>query len=570
MSHPQGSILHLIDTTGPGGAETIFTQLAAYTQNQGFRSIAVIRGPGWVQRELERLGVETRVINCKGSFNISFLRSLRDIIRTEEIDLIQAHLLGSSLYGSLAGLWTSTPVISTFHGHVDVSPNERLRLLKFLIIQLGSKSIVAVTQKLRDMLIRVPTVFASKVITIPNGIDTTLYAPGPAAPLRRDYGVPHNAIMIGCLGNVRSAKNYSLALETLKDLNDRGVDARLFIAGDDTNSLAEEHKQYAKELNIEDQVVWLGFYKDTPAFLNAIDIFLLSSSSEGHPLAITQAMATGVPIVATQCGVEEILTNSETALLSEKYDAEELSKKIQLIFTENKIKNQIVRNARFVAQRNFSLSSMHYCYNSLYVANLNRKEQKKPEKMSILKRMIVSKYGSKKGLIISLKTSLTNLFTHKYKRYKSIPKEINRVIFVCKGNICRSAVAEYAFRQSSNIPTLSIGLETHTGKEGHERIVRIAKTLGIDMSMHKTTSYSDFSTKPGDLFVCMDPAHAEVIDEVYGSDKTILLGYFGNIKKLYIHDPYSAAESYATNCTRYIVSASNRLSQVLYRNIENP
>lgn len=560
MSHPQGSILHLIDTTGPGGAETIFTQLAAYTQNQGFRSIAVIRGPGWVQSELERLGVETRVINCKGSFNISFLRSLRDIIRTEEIDLIQAHLLGSSLYGSLAGLWTRTPVISTFHGHVDVSPKERLRLLKFLIIQLGSKSIVAVTQKLRDMLIRVPTVLASKVITISNGIDTTLYAPGPAAPLRRDHDVPHNAIMIGCLGNVRRAKNYNLALETLKDLDDRGIDARLLIAGDDTNSLAEEHKQYAKELGVEDKVVWLGFYKDTPAFLNAIDIFLLSSSSEGHPLAITQAMAASVPIVATQCGVEEILTHGRTAMLVECGSAHELGQKILNVYRDPSLKDRLTERARSVVERTFSLDAMFENYKTLYRAHM-RNNIEPTEPPSWLRNQVIKRYGSKRGLANSLKHSTVNLLTGKNKKYRTLPANVGRVVFVCKGNICRSAVAEHAFRKYSMVPTASIGLDTHTGKAGHEPIVHYARSIGIDMTEHLTTAAEDFTPLENDLFVCMEPDHIESLRKIYGNINVILLGYFGRPRKLYIHDPYSSPRPYAQSCTDYIVNSAKSLAK---------
>lgn len=559
MSHPQGSILHLIDTTGPGGAETIFTQLAAYTQNQGFRSIAAIRGPGWVQRELERLGVETRVINCKGSFNISFLRSLRDIIRTEEIDLIQAHLLGSSLYGSLAGLWTRTTVISTFHGHVDVSPNERLRLLKFLIIQLGSQSIVAVTQKLRDMLIQVPTVSASKVTTIPNGIDTTLYAPGPAAPLRRDYDVPDSTIIVGCLGNVRRAKNYNLALETLKVLDDKGVDARLFIAGDDTNSLAKEHKQYAQELNIQNKIVWLGFYKDTPAFLNAIDVFLLSSSSEGHPLAITQAMAAGVPIVATQCGVEEILKHGETAMLVECGNARQLAENILNVYQSSSLKNQLTEKARLAVKQTFSLDAMFENYITLYRAHM-RNNIESTQTPSWLRTQIIKRYGSKRGLANSLKHSTVNLLTGKNKKYRTLPENVGRVVFVCKGNICRSAVAEHAFRKYSMVPTASIGLDTHTGKAGHDPIVHYARSIGIDMTDHLTTAAEDFTPLKNDLFVCMEPGHIESLRRIYGNVNIILLGYFGNPRKIYIHDPYSSPISYAQSCTDYIANSAHALA----------
>lgn len=366
MSKQPGSILHIIDTTGPGGAETVFTQLAAHTQDIGYRSIAVIRGPGWVLDELTRLGVKTHVIDCKGSFNFRFLNALRKLVKHERISLIQAHLLGSSLYASLAGLITGTPVVSTFHGHVDVSPTERMRSAKFLIIQLGSKAIISVTDQLGTMLKNVSTVSEDKVKTIPNGIDTTVYTPGPSAPLRKEYKIAASATLLGCLGNVRTAKNYDLAIDTLKVLITEGRDTWLLIAGDDTKPLAQQHKKHAEELGIADRVIWLGFYRDTPAFLNAIDVFLLSSSSEGHPLALTQAMATGVPIVATRCGVEEIVTHRKTAMLAENHNANDLAAAITEITENESLRTSITNEAQALAKDALSLKAMYDKYTGLY------------------------------------------------------------------------------------------------------------------------------------------------------------------------------------------------------------
>ncbi len=564
MSTRQGAILHLIDTTGPGGAETIFTQLAAYSQELGYRSVAVIRGPGWVEQELARLGIDTRIIDCKGSFNTKFLGALKEIVRSEHIDLIQAHLLGSSLYASLAGLLTGTPVVSTFHGHVDVSPNERLRLAKFLLIQQGSSHIIAVTQQLRAMLAAVPTLSSSKVKTIPNGIDTTIFAPGPAAPFREEFNIPSEAILLGCLGNVRKAKNYNIAIKALALLNKQGIDARLLIAGDDKNKLAEEHRQYADELGIAAKILWLGFYTDTPAFLNAIDIFLLSSSSEGHPLALTQAMATGVPIVTTKCGVEEIVEHRKTALIVENGNAGQLAEHIVELSQNPQLRDQLVAAAQTLAKDTLSLTAMCERYQALYDGLLTPSGSEQPKRSWVIQH-IINRYGSKKALLTTLRHSANDLLGQKYRKYRRVPSHVNRVVFVCKGNICRSAVAEYAFRQSSHLVTTSIGLDTHTGKEGNARIAGYAKNVGIDMTNHRTTSVKDFTAQEGDLFVCMEPDHALAVEKLFGADKTILLGCFGQPKRLYIHDPYSSADRYAETCTSYIIQTSKNLADQIER-----
>ena len=100
------TILHTIDTTGPGGAETVFIDLATRLPKDKYRSVVVIRGKGWVYEELGRRGVNPILLDAKGSFNLRYLLGLRKIIKEEGVDIIQSHLLGANVYCSLAGLLT--------------------------------------------------------------------------------------------------------------------------------------------------------------------------------------------------------------------------------------------------------------------------------------------------------------------------------------------------------------------------------------------------------------------------------------------------------------------------------
>ncbi|PTB92107.1 glycosyltransferase family 1 protein, partial [Marinobacter sp. Z-F4-2] len=88
------TVLHVIDTTGPGGAETVFLALAEGCIKQGYRSVALIRGPGWVEQQLKKLSIPYYIRDCKGSLNFRFLREMFDIIRKENVTHIQSHLLG--------------------------------------------------------------------------------------------------------------------------------------------------------------------------------------------------------------------------------------------------------------------------------------------------------------------------------------------------------------------------------------------------------------------------------------------------------------------------------------------
>lgn len=346
------AILHIIDTTGPGGAETVFIQLAVETQKKGYKTIALIRGNGWVKSELERLAVDVRVIDCKGSMNVKFLRSLITLIRAEKISVIQSHLLGSNVYASLAGLLCKVPVISTFHGFVDVSKTERFAYLKFLIIKLGSKKVVAVTSQLQDMLAQVASFSKQQLVVISNGVDTDLFRPATIE------NITQNKIVLGCLGNVRQAKNYPLAIRVMQKLMKNGYDVELNIAGDCNNKLAEECKNLALKLGVDKIVRFIGFIDNAPHYLNSLDIFLLVSSSEGHPLALTQAMASGKPIVATKCGIENVVNDGVTALIATNEDEESVYNKIVQLINDAELRKKIGDAARYESVLKWSFSTM--------------------------------------------------------------------------------------------------------------------------------------------------------------------------------------------------------------------
>jgi len=360
------TVLHIIDTTGPGGAETVFTQLAVATQRQGIKTIALIRGKGWVQEELARFNLDTRIENCKGSFNISYLLFLIKLIRTEKISLIQSHLLGSSVYANLAGLITFTPVISTFHGHVDISPSEKFRFLKFLIIKLGSKAIVAVSKPIKQLLLNVSRLnLSSKIIVIPNGIDHTTFS----EKLTKRSPSKDKVLTFGSLGNVRKAKNYQLAINFIQTLAKQGKNVKLIIAGDDTNQLAEELKIKIKKLKLEKQIDFVGFISETADFLRDIDVFLMTSSSEGHPLAITQALACKTPILSTPSGVEKVVSD-EIIFISNKHHAESLEYAFEQMheMDSEKMSLRLVKGRELVIEK-YSQTAMLANYLKLYGIN---------------------------------------------------------------------------------------------------------------------------------------------------------------------------------------------------------
>ena len=318
------TILHTIDTTGPGGAETVFIDLATRLPKDKYRSVVVIRGKGWVYDEFCRRGISPVLLDAKGSFNWRYLLGLRKIIKSEAVDLIQSHLLGSNVYCSLVGLLTGRPVVTTFHGAVDVGKNERFMAFKFGLINMGASKIVAVSESLRDEIISRTPLKADKTNVIYNGIDSAEFERQKSDDLRQRFGWGEQDIIVGSLGNIRPAKAYDVLLRAAAMLENQKHTCRFVIAGQGESKgkpsrLYKELLELRESLNLQDHVKFIGFVDDPADFLSKVDLFLLSSSSEGFSISTIQAMASSLPVIATRSGgPEEIVTHQEDGWLVEK------------------------------------------------------------------------------------------------------------------------------------------------------------------------------------------------------------------------------------------------------------
>lgn len=365
------TILHLIDTTGPGGAETVFVTLADQLRTAGFRSIPVIRGPGWVEQTLRSRGLDPVILPAKGRFNWRFLRALTALIREEDVHLVQSHLLGSNVYAALAGMLTRRPVVATFHGMVDVQAADRLRWLRRLVIARGASSVVCVSEHLKQGLCEAGYVSARKTTVIYNGIapasprDTE---PGcPNGVLRQRLQIPAGRPLIGCLGNVRPAKGYDVLLDAVTGLHERGADCAVVIAGQAQGALADALLRRREALGLSEHVHFVGFQADVSGFLRQLDCFVLPSTTEGFSISTIEAMANGVPVVVTRSGgPEEIVTDEETGLLVEAGSARALGNAIERLMANRDLADRLARAGQAHAMQRFSTARMIAAYESIY------------------------------------------------------------------------------------------------------------------------------------------------------------------------------------------------------------
>ena len=362
-------ILHTIDTTGPGGAETVFLNLVAGLDASRYEPTVVIRGPGYVQNELRRRGIEPLVVEAKGSFNLRSLRELMRIVRQRRIDLIQSHLLGANVYCSLAGLATGRPVVATFHGAVDFSERERFRRAKFAIINRGADRIVFVSEHLRRQAEALSPLDPRKARVVYNGVDIDRFRARERDPgFRDELGIPAGTFLIGAIGNLRAPKGYDVLIRAAARMRQRGEDVRFVIVGDTTKGgLHQELLALCKELGVNEVVTFAGFQSDVSRILASLDLFVLSSLSEGFSIAAVEAMAAGVPVVATRSGgPEEIIEHGVDGLLVEPGSEEALAEALTALHADEPTRERLVAAAKNRVATRFSIQGSIAAYQGLY------------------------------------------------------------------------------------------------------------------------------------------------------------------------------------------------------------
>lgn len=362
-------ILHAIDTTGSGGAETIFCSLAQRFNRSPFESVAAIPGPGWLQDELNRMSIATFCVRSDSGFRMRYLAGLISLIRREQIDLIHSHLLGSNLYCSIAGSLTNKPVIATFHGITDTNLSRSTTKIKVRLTEIMSNGIVAVSQSLARQIVVNFGVNEDRINCIGNGVDLKVFRAQGNRESQEKGGDVHYEVVIGALGNVRNAKGYDVLVQAASLLKSRGLNFRLLIAGDNTNNLAASLVNLVEKLGLEQQITFLGYQDDVPCFLNSLDVFVLSSVSEGFSLATVQALCCGLPVVATRCGgPEEILRGSQAGSLVPVNDPTAMADALEALISNADFRAKLSKRATEFARDQYDIELMFNSYKDLYLS----------------------------------------------------------------------------------------------------------------------------------------------------------------------------------------------------------
>jgi len=361
------TILHTIETGGPGGAETVLLNLVANLDPSRYRSLVLLPEGSWLPRKLRELNVPTVIAESKAWYDPSLLRTMGRLVRQEGVDLIHSHLPDQNFYSCLVGRLTSCKTIVTYHGAPPLPHARTLRESVKLWWVRRTAAVVVVVSEYLEQLFQELGFPREKIVRIYNGVDLEKFAGARSGGLRAELGCPEGTRLVGMVANLRRPKGYEYFVQAARRVVDSMPQTRFVAVGDIDRQILRRLSDLVDKLNLRDRFVFVGFREDVPAILRELDVFVLSSVSEGFSLATIEAMAAGRPVVATRSGgPEEIIDDGRTGFLVPPADPESLAQRICELLANPAEAEAMGRRAQGKVETTFSLAKMIREYERLY------------------------------------------------------------------------------------------------------------------------------------------------------------------------------------------------------------
>lgn len=359
-------VLHFISSGGLYGAENVLLSLAGELAKASsvipiVGALKDSRNPHLeVVERAKELGIGTVVFESEGRFDLSAVFALKKYIRENNVSLLHTHNYKSDIIGFFAARQAGIPVVATAHGFTDVTHTVTTyeKLDRFLLRFFNK--VVVVSGKVLGGL------DAQKRKVISNGLDINRFSGGEGLrnEFRRHFGIKDDAFVIGTVGRLSKEKNQILLLRAALKMKQRR-EVKFVIVGEGPEE--KELRRFVKENNLDEKVIFTGLLKDVHKVYPALDIFTLTSVTEGVPLTVLEAMAAHCPVVATRVGgIPEILEDGRSGLLAESQNVDELVAKYELLIQDAKKRLQLVEQAGRFVRQNFSLERMTKDYLDVY------------------------------------------------------------------------------------------------------------------------------------------------------------------------------------------------------------
>lgn len=352
-------ILHINSARTFAGGERHTADLANALQRRGHEVYAAVAPQSTLVGELKRLPAQNIFeLPLRNALDVQSAIELARRVRERGIEIIHAHVARDYLLAVLASKRSNAPLVLTRHLERPLKSLHRWTLSRVA-------RVIAVSEAVERALLEQKIFPAEKIRRIPNGVDVTRFERRAqsfnAESFRRRQGIKGRHL-VGITGELREHKGQEDFIRAAQTVARELADVEFVIAGEDTSPRQEYRmhlEQLAGELGLQSRVHFTGWLTDVAELLPALDVFVSSSRVEPFGLVMVEAMAAGVPVVATATGgAREIVEDGVTGKLVPVGDADALAVGVIALLKDEPKRLGMGEQARVRAQERFSLERM--------------------------------------------------------------------------------------------------------------------------------------------------------------------------------------------------------------------
>lgn len=360
-------VMQITHSLAMGGLQQVLYILCRHIDRSAFDvSVVALKELGLFAEKLAKLDIEVILVpQVKKTDYFAFVK-LAHIMREMKIDIIHTHNTQSFIDGTLAALLSGVKTI-VHTDHSRTFPDKKRYMITERILSLFAHKIIGVSDSVVHNLMHYEKIAPDKMLTIHNGIDAAEYDINvDRVKSRRELGFDDTSPILGISSRLSYVKGIIYLLKAMCDIRKVYNKISLLIIGDGPQK--EELEQLTIAYGLQSHVHFLGEMDKIQPLLKIFDIFVLPSLSEGMPVCLLEAMASGCPIVTTNVGgIPEMIENGKNGLLVRPADSKALSNAILYLLEHEKVRHSLVIEGKRVVRERFSAIKMAKTYEQLYI-----------------------------------------------------------------------------------------------------------------------------------------------------------------------------------------------------------
>jgi glycosyltransferase involved in cell wall biosynthesis len=390
MQNKPLNVMQVVRNLEIGGGQEVVRTLAENLSENGCRPVVCTFKDGPLRQDIEGLGIPVEVLPGRGHSVVAFPLFIADLVRirrdlaqvakTYRVDVVQTHLLRVLDFviltlrskRDLLVFWTFQNAYFTLReDHLTrhkwlLGPKRFAYRVLYRLAARWVDGFIAVSEDVKTALQEAFGIPPDKITVICNSVDVRRYQqPVDRARVRRELGLAESARVMIVVATFKEQKGHRYLVEAAPPVIAEYPDLHILFVGD--GELREELQLQVREAGVEGHIHFLGFRQDIPELLAASDCFVLPSLWEGLPMALVEAMATGLPIIATEVsGSKQAMINGETGLLVGPGDVAQLEEAMVRLLSQPDQARAMGSAAQRRVESNFGASKQAEEHIALY------------------------------------------------------------------------------------------------------------------------------------------------------------------------------------------------------------